>query len=370
MRECFVITTYCNTVERTEELKKCIKNLRQFNIDILIHAHYPLNSDIQNLSTYYLYDSTNPVIRDGSKAIVRWKWYTTANKLLTIPNPDYSYAVMNQWVESLKFLKNKGYDKIHVINYDTFINDFVFRKHQEFLDEYDIVFEYTHLKPRDYNANIISDKNLLVDTFFSIKKSFVDSFTNELTLEKYLQSKDTMLETYLMEVLEKIENRQISLLPIGLQPYKIKRFNDTEFKLDVGDADIPSGIKKEDCDVYMTMAESNGFDLIKKTYKDEFGNDIDWYFVFGGNYTDSNKFGIFIFEITKPIDEIIINIDGKISKINNIVDKYYSFMTNYTIYEIIKIIDNNKLSITINGEKVKQNVIDAMKYQGIQPKFK
>ena len=84
----------------------------------------------------------------------------------------------------------------------------------------------------------------------------------------------------------------------------------------------------------------------------------------------SNKFGIFIFEITKPIDEIIINIDGKISKINNIVDKYYSFMTNYTIYEIIKIIDNNKLSITINGEKVKQNVIDAMKYQGIQPKFK
>ena len=37
--------------------------------------------------------------------------------------------------------------------------------------------------------------------------------------------------------------------------------------------------------------------------------------------------------------------------------------------EIIEIIDNNKLSITINGEKVSQKVIDVMKYQGIQPKF-
>ena len=40
-------------------------------------------------------------------------------------------------------MKNKNYDKIHVINYDTFINDFVFRKHQNFLDDNDVVFEYT-----------------------------------------------------------------------------------------------------------------------------------------------------------------------------------------------------------------------------------
>jgi hypothetical protein len=41
MKECFVITTYCNTPYRVEELKKCINNLRQFDIDILVHAHYP-----------------------------------------------------------------------------------------------------------------------------------------------------------------------------------------------------------------------------------------------------------------------------------------------------------------------------------------
>ena len=371
MKECFVITTYCNTPLRVNELKKCINNLNQFNIDILIHAHYPLDLEIQKSVKYYIYDSTNPVIRDGSKVIVRWKWYKTANKLLTIPNPDYSYAVINQWVSSLKFLKDKNYDKIHVINYDTFINEFVFRKHQSFLDDHDVVFEYTNLHPRDYNANDISDKNLIFVVFFSIKKSFIDSFTNELTLEKYLQSKDTMLETFLMEVIEKIENRkkQNSFSLAGLDSYKIKKYDDTQFKLYLGDSVQKTNIIKEDHDVYTTISEANGFDLVKKTYKDEVGNDIDWYFVFGGNNIEFNKFEILIFEITKSIDEIVINIDGNITKVNDYKHQYYSLITGYNMNEIIDIINSNRLSIIINGEEVKQEVIDVMKYQGIQPKF-
>lgn len=371
MKECFAITTYCNTPDRVDELKKCINNLKKFNIDILIHAHYPLDTDIQKLATYYIYDSTNPVIRDGSKAIIRWKWYKTANKLLTIPNPDYSYAVMNQWVESLKFLKAKNYDNVHVINYDTFINDFVFRKHQSFLIKNDVVFEYTNIKTKDYNANENSKNNLIFIVFFSIKKTFIDFFTNELTLEKYLQSKDTMLETYLMEVIEKIENtqKQNSFLPVGLDSYTIKKFDDSQFKLHLGDAVENQNIKKEDCDVYTTVSEANGFDLVKKTYKDEFGNDKDLCFVFGGRNSQFDKFEIIIFEITKQIDEIIININDDITKVNNFTDKYYSLITKYSMSEINKIIDDNKLSITINGEKSNKNVIDVMKHQGIQPKF-
>jgi hypothetical protein len=326
MKECFVITTYCNTPYRVEELKKCINNLRQFDIDILVHAHYPLDLEIQKMVKYYLYDSTNPVIRDGSKSIIRWKWYVTANKLLTIPNPDYSYAVMNQWNESLKFLNDKKYDRVHVINYDTFINDFVFRKHQEFLNDHDVVFEYTNYKPRDYNANEKSDKNLIFIVFFSIKNTFIDKFTSELTLEKYLNSKDTMLETYIMEILDKIENKQInnSFLPIGFDSFKIKKFDDSQFKLYLGDAVQKTNIKKEDHDVYTTISEANGFDLIRKTYKDEFGNDIHWCWIFGGYSSEFNKFEILICEITKQIDEIIIDIDGDITKINNITDKFYS----------------------------------------------
>lgn len=368
MKECFVITTYCNTPDRVEELKRCIRNLQQFDADILIHAHYPLDLDVQKLGTYYIYDSTNPVIRDGSKSIIRWKWYKTANKLLTIPNPDYSYAVMNQWVSSLKFLKDKGYDKMHVINYDTFINNFIFRKHQTYLQNHDVVFEYTGLNPKDYNADTVSDKSLIFIVFFSIKSNFINVLTNELTLEKYLQSKDTMMETYIMEVLDKIENRQKELQGFGLEGiYKIKKLYDTEFKLYLGDA-VLDPLKKEECDVYTTISEANGFDLIKKTYLDEFKNEKDWCFIFGGHNTQFNKFEILIFEITKQIDEIIICINDDITKVSNVTDNYYSLITKYSIDEIVKIIDDGKLLISINGEKVDKNVINVMKHQGIQLK--
>ena len=277
---------------------------------------------------------------------------------------------MNQWASSLKFLKDKNYDRIHVINYDTFINDFVFRKHEEFLNDYDVVFEYTNLHPKDCNANDISGKNLIFVVFFSIKKTFINAFTNELTLEKYLQSKDTMLETYLMEVIDKFEKIENSF-SVGLDSYKIKKFDDTQFNLYLGDAVLPDSIKfkKEEHDVYTTISEANGFDLVKKTYKDNNGNDIDWYFMFGGNNSEYNKFEILIFEITKSINELVININGDIIRTNNITDKYYSLITRYSIAEIINIIDNDKLSIFINGEKVNSNIINVMKYQGIQPKF-
>lgn len=369
MNECVVITSYCNNQERVDELIKCINNLNSFGVDILLHAHYPLDLSVQKLVKYYIYDSTNPIIKDGSKVIVRWKWYKSDNKLLTISNPDYSYAVMNQWVESFNFLKAKGYNIIHVINYDTFINEFVFNKHREFLNDYDAVFEYTSYKARDYNANEYSKGNLLFVLFFSIKGQFIDTFKNELTLEKYLQSKDTMLEPYIMEVLEKIENRNKNISNfIGLDGFKIKKYDDSQFKLYLGDA-VPNPPKKEDCDVYSTVSEANGFDLIRKNYIDENGNEKEWYYLFGAKNEENNKFEIYLFEISKPIDKITINIDDKIINYIDIKEKHFLIPTDYTLEEIIKLIDNDKLNIVVNDENVNKKVINAMKNHSIKNKY-
>lgn len=362
MRECFVITTYCNTPDRVEELKKCIINLNRFNKDILIHAHYPLDLEIQQLVKYYIYDSTNPVINDGSKIIVRWKWYIAANKLLTIRNPDYSYAVMNQWNSSFNFIREKKYDIIHVINYDAIINDFIFNKHSEFFKEgYDAVFEYANLHPRDFNANEISDDKLIYAVFFSVTNKFSEILSNELTLEKYLQSKDTMLETYLMEVLDKIENRYKNEKFFGLDLFKIKKFDDSQFKLYLGDSVINKviEIKREDHDIYTTISEANGFDLVN----------IGYCYVFGGHNKELDRFEIFIFEISKPIYKLIININDKILNVLDINNNFYSYVTDYSMNEIHKIIDENKLSIEINGEHVDKKIIEAMKIQSIQIKY-
>jgi len=342
---CFVITTYCDTIKKVEELKKCIQNLKQYNIDILIHAHYPLDLDIQKSVKYYIYDSTNPIITDGSKIIIRWKWYVTAYKMLNIPKPDYSYTVMNQWNSSILFLKEKGYTKIHIINYDTFIKDSVFIKHQEYLIENDAIFEYYNtISPRDSNGNL-KNEELISLPFLSIKNTFFDILTNNLTLNKYLNSTDTMLETYIMEFIEKYNSK-----------FKIKK--------NYSKQTISKNYNKDDVDIYTTMENFDDFDLLKKV-KD--GEDLYW--VFGGNNTEFQKFEILIFEILKPLNEIIININGEIIKKNNITEKYYSHITNYTMNEINNIIDKNKLFIKIDGDVISQDILKKMKTYTISPKF-
>jgi len=331
---CFVITTYCDTIKKVDELKKCIQNLNRFNIDILIHAHYPLDSDIQNSVKYYIYNSSNPIITNGSKVIIRWKWYVTAFKLLSFPKPDYSYAVMNQWKDSIKFLKHQGYNQIHIINYDTFISDNILLKHQKYLKNNDIVFEY------------FPNERLIYIAFISIKNTFFDTLIENLTLEKYLKSKDTMLETYIMELIKKYESQ-----------FKIKKNCDSNIPIKLEDVN-------DNYDIYTTIEFIDDFDYLKKTKDDK-----DLYWVFGGNNTEFDKFEILIFEILKPLNEIIIDIDGEIIKVNNITEKYYSHITNYTISDIIKIIDDNKLNIKIDGDIVNQNIIKRFKSYTISPKF-
>lgn len=342
---CFIITTYCNTDKKVDELKKCIQNLKQFNTDILIHAHYPLDLNIQKSVNYYIYDSTNPIITDGSKQIIRWKWYVTAFKMLNIPKPDYSYCVMNQWNSSIKFLKELGYEQIHIINYDTFIKDSVFKKHIEFLKENDVVFEYfSTLRPRD-NKGELKDEELIYLAFLSIKNTFFQTLIENLTLDKYMNSIDTMLETYIMELINKYETK-----------FKFKR-NYSNIKL--------TKFHEGDFEIYTTIENFDDFDYLKKIK-----NNLDLYYVFGGLNTEFNVFEILIFEITKPIGEIVIDINGDITKVNNITEKYYSLVTKYTMQEIVNIIDNNKLNITIDGDIVNQEILEKMKIQTIAPRYK
>jgi len=342
---CFIITSYCDTIKKVNELKKCIQNLKQFNIDILLHAHYPLDLDIQKSVNYYIYNSTNPVITDGSKTIVRWKWYMTASKLLTIPKFDYSYAVMSQWKDSINFLKDK-YEQIYIINYDTFFKGNILFKHQEYLKNHDIVFEYyPTLCPRDQYGNVIDEK-LIYLTFISIKNTFFDTLLENLSLEKYMKSEDTMLETYIMELIVEYESK-----------FKIKKSCDSNIpsaKFDV----------VNDYDIFTTIEFIDDFDSLKKV---ENGEDLYW--VFGGTNIEFEKFEILIFEILKPLNEIVIDIDGEIIKANNITEKYYSFITNYTMDEINNIMDKNKLSIKIDGDIVSQDIINRMKTYAISPKF-
>jgi hypothetical protein len=116
MKNCFLITSYCDTTQKIEILNECIDNLKFIsNNDICLHAHYPLDYNIQKQLNYYLYDSSNPVLKYPEKYITWWR--TFGNLTLNIYKEDYGYAVLQQWKRGFDFLKNL-YDNIIILNYD------------------------------------------------------------------------------------------------------------------------------------------------------------------------------------------------------------------------------------------------------------
>lgn len=119
MKECFAITSYCNSNEKIKILNNTIDNLKLFNIDIILHTHIPLDSEIQKKVNLYYYSSDNPILPRYNLF-----WYDVYNFRLEYKKYDVAFAVMKQWKEIINIAKD--YDVIHFINYDINISQEIY----------------------------------------------------------------------------------------------------------------------------------------------------------------------------------------------------------------------------------------------------
>jgi len=170
MKECFAITTYCNTEEKLKALNRTIENISKFGFPIFLHGHYPLPLEIQKKVHSYFYNSENPVLN------FRWNlfWYFVDNYKFEIKVYDLSYTVLKAWRESIKILDD--FDKIHMINYDTNLTTEIFDLSRKYSQSV-----FLQIKP-DFTG-----KNYTVMIYYCLNKKSFQYFTENLTLEKYLQ---------------------------------------------------------------------------------------------------------------------------------------------------------------------------------------
>lgn len=319
MSDVFLITAYCDTEEKKDILRETIQKLKRFNADICISSHYPIDLDIQNSVNYIIYDKSNPVIYDGSKTIIRWRWYVTAYKMLNFTTPDYSYAVINLWKNGLTFLKTQNYDKIYIINYDNYIKtELLFNKCSELLDENDLGILYLSTVNMSYN-NI---RNILI-TLIPIKTTIIDDFLSELTFEKYLGCPNAMLEQFF----------SLSVLPALENKIKIKNVEEQNFINDMN-----CGSKEQ----------NNQFDTFERYNEDG----TDWYAIFVGKNLELGFVEILIYEITRRIDKLEIILDREHHIINNIDNRYCLICTSIKNEELNDVILNNQIEIKVNDKDV------------------
>lgn len=167
MKECFAITSYCNTAEKVNILEKTINNINQYGLDVIVHAHHPLSIDIQKIVKSYFYSSENPILKTRFNKF----WYFTHPYKLEITVYDYYFTTLKGWTELIDICQN--YDRIHILNYDANIsNDFfnLSRKYSQSI----------FLQNKDTSSNYI------LPIYFCLNKISFDYFKSNITLEKYL----------------------------------------------------------------------------------------------------------------------------------------------------------------------------------------
>jgi hypothetical protein len=141
-REIILITDFSNTKEKKEILRGLIHNLKT-KYEICVSSHCILPSDIIEDVDFYLYDKKNPIIDDNSLKGVRIfgnNSFVVKFKSYFLPSTHIP-AILRLWQIPLSFLKNTGYEIVHILEYDTVIKNLdIFDIHKSQLKDNDVVF--------------------------------------------------------------------------------------------------------------------------------------------------------------------------------------------------------------------------------------
>ena len=123
MNSSILILAYPNTDSKLDNLKILLKKLKTTGYDICVSTHIPLPVHIQSLCKYVIYDDRNELIYDFD---IKYDAYINLNP----PNPQpiifkHITAVATHAVpyfldqsNGINFLKNHGYKKIHLFDFD------------------------------------------------------------------------------------------------------------------------------------------------------------------------------------------------------------------------------------------------------------
>jgi len=165
--ECFAITSYCNTPEKLDILNRTIDNIKQYNLPIFLHAHYPVPEDILKKIHSCYYSSDNPILSRYNEF-----WYYVGNYRLAIRVYDYYYTTLRGWDESIKILND--YERIHMINYDTNLPFEIFNLSLKYKQSFFL-----------QNGSDLS-RRYIRPTYFCLNKNMFKYFRDNITLQKYL----------------------------------------------------------------------------------------------------------------------------------------------------------------------------------------
>ncbi len=208
-----IILAHADTIYRKKLLRDCIHSIKG---EKLLSCNYAVDVDVQKLCDHVLYTKDNPLLlsSDFQKYGLEYNyWWKDENGKKNIKSFDYEhgYAVYTLIQNALRYAKNLGKNKIHVINYDYVVDDITFKKHEKLMGEYDVVF-YEHTDPAydgvAYNSAFFSGDIDSIQSFFEKYKS-LDEYYSDGSGFNILERK---IENHYKNTSHKIYTQSVSIL--------------------------------------------------------------------------------------------------------------------------------------------------------------
>lgn len=213
-----IILAHADTIYRKKLLSECIKSLKG---EKLLSTNYLVDTDIQSMCDYVLYTKNNPLLFnfDFEKYGLEYNYWwidEKGEKQYKRFDFEHGYAVYTLIQNGLRYAKNLGKNKVHVVNYDYIIDEITIKKHDKLMEEYDIIFyQQTDYAYSDvsYNSAFFSGKIDAIQSFFEKYKNIDEYYSDsngfnilERKIKHHYENKNYKIFSQSIDILEKNNN--------------------------------------------------------------------------------------------------------------------------------------------------------------------
>ena len=176
-KDLIMISSFCNTKEKEDTLRNLVLQITNHKdkFDLMIVSHTVVPDDISDKCDFVFYDKKNELLYDWDLRCTPWFDPYNQRPIMSIFTGFFNthLAIWRMLILGNSLSKNVGYKKIHHIEYDSSILDFLeLYDNSKLLDTYDCI---TYTKSKDtvddilfgtyqaYRLDTLSDELLILD---------------------------------------------------------------------------------------------------------------------------------------------------------------------------------------------------------------
>ena len=211
--ELIIIGTYPNLKDRVKLTEECIESLSSLGRKIMLVSHYPVDTELQRLVDYYVYDGHNPMTHHSyyTKFYYHAHDYNVDVNINGLKNSNQSLTVLTNLFNGFKTAKQLGYKRVFYTTYDVIVDN-------KDLDVIETSFDVT--KTKDAYLGLLNTpfgKGIETTAMTMQVDFFLNTFHDVRDAESYNRICESIgaqnfLEEYMSKVVDRVDKSTLEII--------------------------------------------------------------------------------------------------------------------------------------------------------------